>query len=168
MAEMLKPLLLPLIYVNLICCFNNNKGIMAKSLISLKVKCPHCGKSLMDHTQYLNAKPSIKVRIEHHGKEGMLNLCSSYGCFDKVSNVELVKGEIAKLSCLHCKKDLKGMHFCDLCEAPIVDFNLDKGGNVHFCSRIGCEKHYVSFEDIYTTLTNFYHEYDYGARDMDF
>jgi hypothetical protein len=39
---------------------------------------------------------------------------------------------------------------------------------VHFCSRIGCEKHYVSFEDIYTTLTSFYHEYDYGARDTDF
>ena len=37
---------------------------MAKNLISLKVKCPHCGKSLMDHTLFLNAKPSIKVRIE--------------------------------------------------------------------------------------------------------
>ena len=49
-----------------------------------------------------------------------------------------------------------------------VIFSLEKGGAVHFCSRIGCEKHYVSFEDIYTTLTSFYHEYDYGARDTDF
>ena len=141
---------------------------MSKNLISLKVKCPHCGKSLMDHTLFLNAKPSIKVRIDQLGKQGILNLCSSYGCFDKQSSMELAKGEIAVLSCMHCKKDLKGLHLCNLCGAPIVDFNLDKGGTVHFCSRIGCEKHYVSFEDIYTTLTSFYHEYDYGARDTDF
>ena len=79
-----------------------------------------------------------------------------------------LKDEVATLSCMHCKKSLAGTHVCDLCGAPIVDFTLDKGGMVHFCSRIGCEKHYVSFEDIYTTLTSFYHEYDYGARDTDF
>ncbi len=137
-------------------------------LISLKVKCPHCGKSLMDHTLFLNAKPSIKVRIDHQGKQGMLNLCSTFNCLDKQSSIELTKGEIAGLSCMHCKKDLKGLQVCNSCGAPIVDFDLDKGGTVHVCSRIGCEKHYVSFEDIYSTLTSFYHEYDYGARDTDF
>jgi len=122
----------------------------------------------MDHTVFLNAKPSIKVRIEMLGRTGVLNLCSSYGCFDKQCNIELAKDEIALLSCPVCKKNLKGSDVCDLCGAPIVDFSLEKGGKVHFCSRIGCEKHYVSFEDIYTTLTNFYNEYDYGARDTDF
>jgi hypothetical protein len=141
---------------------------MARKLISLKVKCPYCEKSLMDHTLFLNAKPSIKVRLEMNGKLGTLNLCSSYGCFDKHSSMELINGEIAVLSCTHCKQELKGSHSCNLCGAPIVDFSLDKGGKVHFCSRIGCEKHYVSFEDIYTTLSSFYHEYDYGARDTDF
>jgi len=144
------------------------EGAMSKKFISLKVRCPHCEKSLMDHTLFLNAKPSIKVRVEQQGKQGVLNLCSSYGCFDKQSNLQLIKGEIATLSCSFCKKDLKGTDMCTLCGAPIVNFNLEKGGKVHFCSRIGCEKHYVSFEDIYTTLTNFYHEYDYGARDTDF
>jgi len=141
---------------------------MSKNLISLKVKCPHCGKSLMDHTSFLNAKPSIKLRVDVQGKQGILNLCSSYGCFDKQCSIELVKGEIVGLACVHCRKELKGTHMCDLCGAPIVDFTLEKGGMVHFCSRIGCEKHYVSFEDIYSTLTSFYHEYDYGARDTDF
>jgi hypothetical protein len=141
---------------------------MAKNLISLKVKCPHCGKSLMDHTVFLNAKPSIKVRVDHNGHQGILNLCSSYGCFDKQSSIELKDGAIADLSCMHCKKELKGSQQCDRCGAPITDFSLDKGGTVHVCSRIGCDKHYVSFEDIYTTLTSFYHEYDYGARDVDF
>lgn len=141
---------------------------MGKNLISLKVKCPHCSKSLMDHTLFLNAKPSIKVRIDMGGKQGILNLCSSYGCLDKQSSVELIKGEVASLYCMHCKKELKGSHNCDMCGAPIVNFHLDKGGYVHFCSRIGCDKHYVSFEDIYSTLTSFYQEYDYGARDTDF
>jgi hypothetical protein len=141
---------------------------MAKHLISLKVKCTHCGKSLMDHTLYLNASPSIKLRVEQNKQQGIMNLCSAYGCFDKQSTLKLVKGEVATLSCMHCKKSLAGTHVCDLCGAPIVDFTLEKGGMVHFCSRIGCEKHYVSFEDIYTTLTSFYHEYDYGARDTDF
>jgi len=141
---------------------------MGKNLISLKVKCQHCGKSLMDHTVFLNGKPSIKLRVAHRQQNGIINLCSTYGCFDKQSTLELVKDEVVTLSCMHCRKSLAGKQVCDLCGAPIVDFNLDKGGKVHVCSRIGCEKHYVSFEDIYTTLTNFYHEYDYGARDTDF
>jgi hypothetical protein len=141
---------------------------MSKKLISLKVHCPHCEKSLMDHTLFLNARPSIKVKVELEGRKGVLYLCSTFGCFDKSSDIELVRNSVATLSCSNCKKDLKGTDICELCGAPIVDFSLDKGGKVHFCSRIGCEKHYVSFEDIYTTLTNFYHEYDYGARDTDF
>lgn len=141
---------------------------MSKALISLKVKCPHCGKSLMDHTLFLNGKPSIKLRVEQGGSQGIINLCSTYGCFDKQSTIELKKGEVVKLSCMHCKKELSGKNFCDLCGASIVDFELDKGGKVHVCSRVGCEKHYVSFEDIYSTLTSFYHEYDYGAHDTDF
>jgi len=142
---------------------------MSKNLISLKVKCPYCGKSLMDHTTFLNAKPSIKLRVEQLGRQGSINLCSTYGCFDKQCTIELQQGEVVKLSCIHCKKELAGKSICDLCNAPIVNFELERGGKVHVCSRVGCQKHYVSFEDIYTTLTSFYHEYDdYGAHDTDF
>jgi len=141
---------------------------MAQNLISLKVNCPHCKKSLMDHTLFLNTKPSIKLRIELGGKLGTINMCSTFDCYDRQSNIPLPDGEIAKLTCPHCKKDLHGAHLCETCNAPIVDFSLDKGGKVHVCSRIGCKKHFVSFEDIYDTLTRFYHDYDYGARDGDF
>ncbi|HJZ39751.1 MAG TPA: hypothetical protein VJ203_05245 [Bacteroidales bacterium] len=141
---------------------------MSKNLISLKVKCPYCKQSLMDYTTFLNAKPSIKLHIDVKGKHGVIHLCSTYGCYEKSSNVELVDNEIARLFCSHCKKELATTINCEVCGAPIVDFELEKGGNVHVCSRIGCQKHYVSFEDIYTTLTNFYQEYDYGSRDTDF
>ncbi len=123
----------------------------------------------MDYTQYLNSKPSIKLHIEvNDDQQGIINLCSTYGCYEKISNVELVDKQIAKLMCPHCKKEMPSDTSCDICEAPIVDFNLDKGGKVHVCSRIGCKKHYVSFEDIYDTLTSFYNEYDYGADEVDF
>jgi phage FluMu protein Com len=141
---------------------------MGKNLISLKVKCPNCKKSLMDYTQYLNGKPSIKVHIGVGKSKGVINLCSTYGCYEKVSNIDLIEGEIARLSCPHCKKEFSGTSLCDDCDAPIIDFNLEKGGKVHVCSRIGCKKHFVSFEDIYDTLSNFYANYSYGARDIDF
>ena len=141
---------------------------MSKNLISLKVKCPNCKQSLMDYKTFLNAKPSIKLRIEVKENQGVIHLCATYGCYEKSSNIELVNDEIARLTCSHCKKNLDTTINCVECGAPIVDFVLEKGGNVHVCSRIGCKKHYVSFEDIYTTLTSFYQEYDYGSRDTDF
>jgi methionyl-tRNA synthetase len=142
---------------------------MTKNLISLKVKCPRCDKSLMDYTHFLNAKPSIKLHIEIQGQSGSINLCSTYGCYEKSSNIELVENEIARLSCPHCKRELPSSSKCEVCGADIVDFALDKGGKVHVCSRIGCQKHYVSFEDIYDTLSKFYSEYDdYGAHEEDF
>lgn len=141
---------------------------MTKQLVSLKVKCPSCEQSLMDYTHFLNAKPSIKLTIECGGKHGVINLCSTYGCYDKTSNIPLVEHDIARLYCTHCKKELPSVAKCDVCEAPMISFTLEKGGKVHVCSRIGCKKHAVSFEDIYTTLTTFYEEDLYGARDTDF
>lgn len=141
---------------------------MTKQLISLKVKCPVCHQSLMDYTHFLNGKPSIKLTIECGGKHGVINLCSSYGCYDKVSKIDLVNNDIAKLFCTHCKKELPSQSDCDVCKAPIVSFALEKGGKVNVCTRIGCKNHFVSFEDVYTTLTSFYEEDLYGARDTDF
>jgi hypothetical protein len=122
----------------------------------------------MDYTHFLHDKPSIKLHIEVKGHQGVINLASGYGCYEKVSNVELVDNEISKLSCPFCKKELPSPANCGDCGAPIVSFALEKGGKVHICSRIGCKKHFVSFEDIYDTLTQFYQEYDYGAHDTDF
>ncbi|MBN2480677.1 MAG: hypothetical protein JXB19_02975 [Bacteroidales bacterium] len=141
---------------------------MSKNLISLKVKCPNCDQSLMDYTHFLNAKPSIKLHIDLAGKHGIINLCSSYGCYEKISNIELVENEIARLSCTHCKKELPVSASCSECGAPLVHFTLEKGGKVHVCSRIGCKKHFVSFEDIDDGLRSLYNEYEYGAEDKDF
>jgi len=122
----------------------------------------------MDYTHFLNAKPSIKLQIEVKGQKGNINLCATYGCYEKSGTIELIDKEIARLTCPYCKKDLPESAKCTECGAPIVDFDMEKGGKVHVCSRIGCKKHYVSFEDIHDTLTQFYNEFDYGAKDTDF
>lgn len=132
-------------------------------LISLKVNCPHCGKSLMDYTQFVNFKPSIKAIVESKGDKGTVHLCSLYGCYDHESDIDLAKGELVDYSCTHCKTGLNSKNQCDVCGAGMVKFDLEKGGKVMICSRQGCENHYVAFEDIYDALTRFYDEYEYGS-----
>jgi hypothetical protein len=140
---------------------------MSKNLISLKVKCPHCSKSLMDYTHYLNAKPSIKLVVEVGGQNGILNLCSTYGCYDKTATVHLTENEIAVMGCPACKRNLPQSASCVECGAPIVDMAIEKGGIVHVCSRIGCKNHYVTFSDMNETLTEFYNEFDYGSHETE-
>lgn len=47
--------------------------------ISLNVKCPHCGESLMDEKQLVDNKPSIRCNIKINRREGVINLSSIYG-----------------------------------------------------------------------------------------
>ena len=130
-------------------------------VISVSVKCPHCRTSLMDHDNLLNNKPSIKLNIEIRDNRGIIRLCSTYGCYDHVSDIEIPNDEIAKFYCPHCNKSLEHTEECDLCQAPMVPFVLEMGGRVSICSRSGCTKHYVAFEELSDAIRKFYREYGY-------
>ncbi|MFP4059860.1 MAG: hypothetical protein ACOCW8_02730 [bacterium] len=117
----------------------------------------------MDHTRYLNSKPSIKLNIEIGGKKGTINLCSTYGCFDHASSVDIIPDDMGTFSCPSCKTELKGTDTCNICSAPMIDMSLDKGGKVSICSRAGCKKHYIAFEDISDAINNLYRDYNYGG-----
>lgn len=132
-----------------------------KNLIALRTKCPHCKKSFMDPYDQINGKPSIKVDIEANGKKGRFRLCSYYDCFDHKCNFELSKGEVIKFFCPHCNTELTSPNKCEECGAPMIPFSLEKGGKVHICSRIGCKKHFISFQDVSDALRKFYHEFGY-------
>jgi len=43
----------------------------------------------------------------------------------------------------------------------MVQFLLDIGGRVSICSRSGCKKHFVAFENIADVISKFYEEYGY-------
>jgi hypothetical protein len=137
---------------------------MDKNPISLTVKCAICNHSLMDYSKLIRGKPSIKLYIKSRENAGILYLCSVYGCYDKHSDIEMVEGDIVELLCPVCKNNLKSKSVCNICGAPIFVLSLETGGKLHTCSRVGCRKHKVVFEDIYDDLTRYYVVNDYRSR----
>lgn len=131
--------------------------------VSLNTKCPNCGKSLMDIETLIQNKPSIKLNIETHSDRGTIRLCSLYGCYDHLCDIDLKDGEIAHFFCPHCNKELKSNDECDSqdCNAPMIPLTLQLGGKVFICSRKGCTNHFVAFENLATEIRKFYHEYGF-------
>ena len=131
--------------------------------VSLNVICPNCRKNLMDNETLLFEYPSIKLNIVTENDRGTIRLCSIYGCYGHTSDIEITDGEIAKFFCPSCNKELKSNDFCDSqnCNAPMIPLILKLGGKVFICSRKGCEKHYVAFEDLATEVRKFYDEYGF-------
>jgi len=128
--------------------------------VSLNVKCTHCNHSLMDYTKQLNKKPSIKVKVKNeNGDEGLLWLCSTYGCLKKTCDIEIPKGSRVRVSCTSCGKELNTDVVCKQCGAKMIKFNIEIGGVVSICDRFGCESHYVMIDDLTDTLRKFHHEY---------
>ena len=128
--------------------------------VSLNVKCTHCNHSLMDYKKLLNDKPSIKVQaINEDGNEGFLWLCSTYGCYEKESEIELKNGSQLAVFCTDCGETLNSDVICKTCDARMIKFNIEIGGVVSICDRIGCESHYVMIDDLTNTLRKFHREY---------
>lgn len=128
-------------------------------MIRVRVKCGRCGKSLMDERMQIDGRPSIRVMAKHGAKTGILNLSSNYGSYRINSEIEFKKGAIARLSCPHCKKEMRGSRTCEKCEAPMIPLALQEGGIVQICARRGCKKHCVEFEDPEAELQAFYGAY---------
>lgn len=124
--------------------------------ITLSTKCPHCSESLMDNEVKLHDHPSIKLNIESSTDRGTIRLCAIYGCYDHSCDIELTEKDIAKFYCPHCNKQLISNDECDdpNCNAPMIPLTCQAGGKVFFCSRKGCTKHFVAFEDLSTAIMN--------------
>ena len=128
--------------------------------IAIKVKCPNCGKSLMDSDHKLDNVPSIRLIIKYNQQSGMIWLSSVYGSFAVDCDIPLIENEIFNFSCPFCKTDLMSKKQCASCNAPTNSVLLDTGGIINFCSRKGCTKHSVEFEDISLALKQFYDNFD--------
>ncbi|MEF3280555.1 MAG: hypothetical protein K6357_06275 [Elusimicrobiota bacterium] len=128
-------------------------------MITVNVKCPHCGKTLIDKKKLIDKKPAIAVKLTYAGKKSMLYLSSLYGSYNIESGIEVPRGKIAGFRCPHCDADLKSTRKCDICNAQMVAFDLKDGGQVQICSRRGCKKHIIEFEDPSKELDAFYKSY---------
>ncbi len=134
--------------------------------VSFAVKCPHCRASLMNENILLNAKPAIELDVEYNGVRGKLDFCSNYGCFDYESDIKIDYGAIANFYCPHCKHTLATDVKCEACGAPMITFSIKSGGRVSLCSRHGCTKHYVAFQNINDAIRKFHEEFSDYAADL--
>jgi len=119
-----------------------------EELFLLNVKCHYCEKSLMDPEHKINDKPSILLKIEIDDKSNFIRLCSIYGSYDHKSDLSIPERVIARFYCPHCDRQLVTKMECEECRAPMVSLNVINGGKVIICSRKGCEKHYIAFEEL--------------------
>ncbi|MHA2430892.1 MAG: hypothetical protein ACXACC_07655 [Promethearchaeota archaeon] len=128
-------------------------------MIRLNVKCPHHKKSLLDEKNKIDGHLSIHLLYQLDGKNDEILLNSLYGSYNsKIPSSESYR-DILTLLCPSCKTSLMSTRVCEKCKAQMVLVNIDEGGNIQICSRVGCKKHILEFEDLNTELKTFYNEY---------
>ncbi len=128
-------------------------------MLSVSVKCPHCGKSLMNQSRKLDKVASIEVNLTYAGKHAPLYLSSLYGSYAVETQLPIPQGKVAGFRCPHCKADLKSTRKCEACGSQMIAFDLKGGGQVQICSRRGCKKHLLEFQDADSELQAFYKSY---------
>jgi methionyl-tRNA synthetase len=133
-------------------------------MIQVNVKCPHCGKSLMDDQIKIDDHPSVKLNIQWGGERGRLRLSSLYGSYNIDSQLPVPEGEVAKFFCPQCNAELTSSRTCEQCNAAMVSMKFVEGGAVEICSRRGCRKHLIEFEDLQSELRAFYEKYSLFFR----
>ncbi len=135
-------------------------------LMSLKLKCPECGESLMDHEHQIDNEPGIKLRVTCNEKAGTIWLSSIYGSYNYAADIELLQDCIVSLNCPHCDEHLISTSQCLACGAPMIPLFLDIGGRVSICSRVGCKNHFVEFDDLSLAMKRLYQDYGYAGKGM--
>ena len=128
-------------------------------MLPLKLRCPYCHKSLIDKKFTIDDNPTVKASIEFKGKRGTVHLSSIYGNYGVESTLDVPNGESVRFLCPHCEADLSDTIPCGKCGAPLVKMSSMQGGVIKICSRRGCKKHHLEFEDLETELRAFYAEY---------
>jgi hypothetical protein len=128
-------------------------------MIQVDVSCPYCKQSLMDAEHPIDDHPSVCVDIDVGGEKQWLRMSSLYGSYSIEMQGEVPEGKVCGFNCPHCGADLTVTRTCEDCHAPMVGMNFIQGGVVEVCSRRGCKKHLIEFEDIEIGLRAFYDAY---------
>lgn len=116
--------------------------------IEISVKCPNCHHTLMTDSELIDDLPVIELEAKVADKIGKILLSQVYGSYTKkFVGVDDIVGTIATLFCPHCHQPLPVIQNCE-CRAPLVGMQLDVGGIIKICSRNGCKRHSLEFEDV--------------------
>jgi len=94
----------------------------------------------MNAKKKLDNAASIEVNLTYAGKHAPLYMSSLYGSY-------LIETE------------LSSTRKCDACGSQMIAFELKDGGQVQICSRRGCKKHVLEFQNADSELQAFYKSY---------
>lgn len=120
---------------------------MEDTPLTVQVKCPSCGHSLMNPKLPLDDLPSIDLQAKVQDRLGHIYLSQIYGSYAKrFSGVADIDASVVQFSCPHCHEPFPVVEICH-CRAPMIALHLKIGGLVKICSRNGCKKHALEFED---------------------
>lgn len=122
----------------------------------------------MDNDNLVDKLPSVRTIIQYGDKRGNLYLSSLYGSYNVISEIKPPKDEIVIFFCPHCNAALTTKFLCDECNAPMVAFEFIGGSKILICSRKGCKKHFIEFEDLEKQISAFYSAYPlffYNSRE---
>jgi hypothetical protein len=116
--------------------------------IKIPVKCPGCHESLLNKNILVDDLPAIALEAKIADKVGKIFLSQIYGSFSKkFEDVDDVIGSVAIFSCPRCHQPFPVIQNCE-CRAPLVGMQLEVGGVIKICSRNGCKRHSLEFEDV--------------------
>jgi hypothetical protein len=119
----------------------------------------------MDEKRPVDNCPSIKLNIKIGEEDpGVIHLSSVWESYNYISSIEIPKKEIIHLFCPQCNSEISGHTQCELCEAPMIPLDLEMGGHVCICSRMGCRNHFVKFVDLSFALKQLYIDAGYQGR----
>ena len=128
-------------------------------MIQLNAKCPHCKHGLLDKAHKIDEHPSVHFLFECKGKKGELYLSSLYGSYNSSIPSFVSEGDTLTLFCPSCKTSLMSTRTCEKCNAQMVRMDIEDGGSIQICSRKGCKRHLLEFEDLEDELRAFYNVY---------
>lgn len=131
-------------------------------MLHFEVECPFCQKSLMDDEHHIKEHPSIEflgtLPAEAGGGEDLIRLSAYYGDYQVETSLVIPPGVVVEFRCPFCKSLLTSTRLCELCTAPMVAAAFPRGGRIQFCSRRGCKKHLIEFDDLEEELRAFYED----------
>lgn len=115
--------------------------------IQIEVKCPQCRNALNTPNVQLDQLDAIHISAKIGPSLGDLYLSQIYGSYLKrFEGIEDVPEAVVECSCPHCHTPFPMHGVCE-CRAPIIGLDLKVGGVIKVCTRNGCKRHWLEFEN---------------------
>jgi len=107
--------------------------------------CPK-GHDLMDERQRIDGLPSIKIKVQLDGQEGMVYLDPIYGRNHFRSEISVKNDDIKDIVCPKCNISLIDKEqTCPKCEAPVYVLEIPGKGQLQGCFTDDCQWQYWDF-----------------------